>query len=578
MSLRVTSAPGTVWVGSPSALLLKAFSAPYPGGEIWIVEGSPSRAQYVSRDAGVSWTQYEITHQALNDFLYDVEFDPANTAVKYLCLGVNEINLTRFTFGSPPISLNARAKEVAVSNERPGGLFTSEGKISVDGGHTWFDRRPPVQQEHREDVSLIPMAFHRNGLTVIETSRPSIFAGRTTRALVSADLGLSWKQTMNFGTVEVTAHYAEPTEKKTVLVATQGRGIARNERATISMSRDAGLSWREVYTLDAPADETNGPMITGLTALAPNGRTVYFAATARGLLKSDDDGDTWRRSGRAKNETHRSDDAQLRAMAEELAGQNRGFEAETRIQQILNSLVRHGLSSSLVAIHPQKRADVQTALATIMPCNVGPAWRCPEYLVAKTASVGSGADTLRIDGDVLHFASVYDSAGEPRARFSATITSRSDSLLTLALDTLRIYGPDPGPMPDPPTKPAPDETSDTSVPRNPPEEDKIFMRSGVLKAWREENGETTLTVEGRGRTYQFIAPSEQRDLVTNDAVSSPWELLESEILVHARSCDKDLPCVKKSIYSEDPDMFGERFLARGNPADHLTLELSREDL
>jgi photosystem II stability/assembly factor-like uncharacterized protein len=240
---------------------------------------------WASLDKGVSWQQVSAVPTAggvasinpLDD--YSLAMDPEDTNAVYFGSAANGLYYTYALKNgwTQAASLNeTKINAVAVSPDNKCIIYAAAGnKIyrSNDCNRTWtqiyFDNDTSTQ------INAVAVDFYNAQRVYLGNSRGDIIR--------STDRGDHWVTVERTGS-NINDIVFSPADSRKIFVTTVSEGIYR--------SLDAGDNWTPLK--DKMTEFKNSFNIVSLVA-TPGDKGLIFAATAYGLLKSSDLGDTWTR-------------------------------------------------------------------------------------------------------------------------------------------------------------------------------------------------------------------------------------------------------------------------------------------
>ena len=109
--------------------------------------------------------------------------------------------------------------------------------------------------------------------------------------MASTDYGASWKIVTDWNITEVTKVYLDPMAEKTIYATSS---------SFVWKSADYGVTWKKIVNGLRPTSQT---YCNGL-AMLPSNTSVLFLATADGIMKSDNGGESWQPCGLSGREVH----------------------------------------------------------------------------------------------------------------------------------------------------------------------------------------------------------------------------------------------------------------------------------
>ena len=240
---------------------------------------------WVSLDKGLTWVQSSAVPTAsgiksingLDDS--SLALDSEDTAAIYFGSATDGLY---YTYGlkngwSKAAGLNeVKINATLVSPDDKCIIYVAAGnKIyrSSDCNRTWtqifFDNDPTTQ------IKALVVDFYEPTRIYFGNSRGDIG--------ISTDRGDHWITALRTGS-SINQVILNPLDSREVFVTTVGEGLYR--------SSDSGISWTPMK--DKMTEFKNSFNIVSLVA-TPSTSTLLFAATAYGLLRSTDSGDTWSR-------------------------------------------------------------------------------------------------------------------------------------------------------------------------------------------------------------------------------------------------------------------------------------------
>jgi photosystem II stability/assembly factor-like uncharacterized protein len=127
----------------------------------------------------------------------------------------------------------------------------------------------------------------------VDTSsdRRNIFLAAGNGVMRSLDAGQSWKIVTDWTITEVTKVYVDPHHPETIY-ATSSSFVWKSE--------DYGDTWKKISNGLKPTSQT----YCNALAMLPSNTTVLFLATADGIMKSTDAGESWQPCGLSGREVH----------------------------------------------------------------------------------------------------------------------------------------------------------------------------------------------------------------------------------------------------------------------------------
>ncbi len=157
--------------------------------------------------------------------------------------------------------------------------FSKSIWISKDGGKTWTDSSKAINKPTVTDINPLNLVFDPKDGNVV-------YAGlRNGGIMKTANSGENW-EFLSFKTDKVYGLALDPNDSKTIYAST-----VINDRGKIFKNSDSGTggSWNEIYTAAA-----NGPLVIYLTIDKKNSQAIYAATSDNQVIKSADDGNSWR--------------------------------------------------------------------------------------------------------------------------------------------------------------------------------------------------------------------------------------------------------------------------------------------
>lgn len=254
--------------------------------------GGPDGGVFVSRDAGVGWTQHarfsgKSTIGGID--INDIIFHPSNSEKIFLATTGNGLFMSatgstdwvRVTDEKKTLTENTTVLQVAFDPKEPRYVYlaVSQGDIgkvlrSDDEGTTFKEMyQTPKAKSAVYSVAVDPDVTNR---IYIGTAEGGLFA--------SENRGESWSVVKWFPS-PVRHIYIHPQDANFMYLTFLGKDIAKVQR-----SHDHGASWEELKVIPPKGERLTG--IFGVT-FHPIDANVLFLSTSAGVFKTPDAGASW---------------------------------------------------------------------------------------------------------------------------------------------------------------------------------------------------------------------------------------------------------------------------------------------
>lgn len=254
--------------------------------------GSGTAGVFKSIDNGEFWFPKSNIDNSKSTFssanILDLVFDPFDNNIMYLGTdgaGIyksinNGESWKRLVDDNNQLSTAAIINQIAIDPKDPAHIFIAafqngSGAIfkSEDAGRSW------------KQVYIVPLSKQDIKTIVIDPTDPKrIYAGTTAGGfLMSSDYGDSWRVLKWFVNDSIKKIVIKPYAPSELFVVIQDKGIYKTV--------DAGSNWRDLT--GAFSGYASASRIENLV-LDPQRNNVLYMTSAYGLLRSEDDGGSWR--------------------------------------------------------------------------------------------------------------------------------------------------------------------------------------------------------------------------------------------------------------------------------------------
>lgn len=255
-----------------------------PGKKDQVLAGTGNGLLFLSRNGGASWTNIPFPAQSAG-MLHAIAIDPHASNAWYVGMEGNNLHISgiyRTNDGGISWTLLPATKGLAVwslafDSSQAGVMAAGTGSgvyLSKDSGATWKLISRPDDPELKPVVSL---AFDPRDDRVI-------YAGTTHLPWRTTDGGSTW-QSIHSGMIDdsdVFSIEVDPNRPSRVLASACSGAYS---------SSDGANRWKRLNT-------PKGAFRTYFIALDPGHAGTIFAGTSEGLIKSTNDGATWRLTSR----------------------------------------------------------------------------------------------------------------------------------------------------------------------------------------------------------------------------------------------------------------------------------------
>ena len=272
-------------------------------------------------DGGETWQQmpgFDFVSQGaiVNDF----KFDPVHPNVLYYSAGVNERHIFRYQYNpetrqGQAVDLKTTAAGLVIDQTNPLSIFTDKAQLSTDGGWTWADKSHPLETACKSNIKSFyvgmakSLSFHAGEIRVLLASDPNAFNGYPgdITVLRSPDSGDTWAPIAKLPAHGLRAGpFSNPDDPQDFFIAavsapggTPGAfgDSFRVNAVKVLETRDGGATWKVIYQNAASGQNPGMGFLHGVAQIAHGSDRSILLATNKGLLRSDDEGNTWIKLG-----------------------------------------------------------------------------------------------------------------------------------------------------------------------------------------------------------------------------------------------------------------------------------------
>lgn len=237
----------------------------------------------------------------------------------YYTIGFNEHYLLRYQFNAQTkqgqaVDLKTLAVDIVSDETTSSVLFTDTAHLSTDGGWTWTDRSANLARACKCDLGkgyigpVKLLSFRSGDIRALISYRGNAFNGNpgAIAILRSQDSGESWSAISQFDAQGLFggpfSNPDDPMDFFIVTLSAKGKpGAFGNyytpDALTVLETKDGGSSWQAIYRHATGGQFLPEQFIRGVAQMATNGGRSLLLATREGLLRSDDEGHSWKLLG-----------------------------------------------------------------------------------------------------------------------------------------------------------------------------------------------------------------------------------------------------------------------------------------
>lgn len=243
-------------------------------GRIW----AGTRELFLSRDLGLTWEQ-KTSPVPNNDNIRSIDFWDENTGLLATSLGDTWLTVDGATtwrrIRNTPSNWCARfigsSQNIMIATASYGSV-----DVSSDGGATWTSKQLGNFVTYLEPL-------------IGNTAYALVGAGRSTRIVVTTDLGKTWTPSNDSTGFDSYMFAVDPCSPERIYVVNEDAGGSPNNGlAEIFITSNGGASWSVTYS--KPLRD-----LVGSISLASN--AIYVQTMADGIYLSSDFGNTWNNIG-----------------------------------------------------------------------------------------------------------------------------------------------------------------------------------------------------------------------------------------------------------------------------------------
>lgn len=286
--------------------------------EMWVYGTTECVAR--SQDGGLNWQHlpgFEFRYS--NGEVKNLRVGSSNHEIAYYTTGVNERYLFRYQYNAgtkqgQAVDLKTLAVDVLVDEKNPSALFTDTAHLSTDGGWTWQDKSKTLAQACKCDVgsgyigSVKLLSFGGGETRVLISHRGDAFNGYpgAIAILGSHDSGDTWSALAQFDARGLlSGPFSNPDDPRNIfLVALSAKGKPgafgtsyTSDSLIVLETKDGGASWHEIYSHTTSGQFRAEGFIRGVAQVGRKSGRSLLLASREGVLRSDDEGHTWKPLG-----------------------------------------------------------------------------------------------------------------------------------------------------------------------------------------------------------------------------------------------------------------------------------------
>ncbi|MDD3901237.1 MAG: hypothetical protein PHX22_08435 [Dysgonamonadaceae bacterium] len=275
--------------------------------EIWHFISNENQLYY-SSDNGNNWNYIkEFCFMYGNDGIHDFVFDPVESNIKYVCAGVNESNLYRYDQQTDNrMNYQVNASKMILARDDNKKMFTNTLRISTDGGWNWKNLTENVVKISNTDRkgSITPIYFEGNDILIHLSRLGSVTSGYGDYFFIlSNDLGETWETVKMFEDLIVYYVYVNPEDNKNIYMVMDDREAGDNITLKVVVSYDGANTWETIYKYQLTRDYNkfyDEDVIRNIKVIKNKNSNTIFMGSAKGLLRSNDNGNSWEKIGGIK--------------------------------------------------------------------------------------------------------------------------------------------------------------------------------------------------------------------------------------------------------------------------------------
>lgn len=286
--------------------------------EMWVYGGTECVSR--TQDGGVNWQHlpgFEFRYS--NGEMRNLRVDANNRNIAYYTVGVNERYLFRYQYNSESkqgqaVDLKTLAVDVLTDEANPSTLFTDTARLSTDGGWTWTDKSRTLSSACKCDIGkgyigpVRLLSFRKGEIRALISYRGDAFNGYPGAIVIlrSQDSGDTWSVISQFESHRLLngpfSNPDDPMNAFFVALSAKGKpGVFGTsytpDAVSVLETRDGGATWHEIYSRPANGQFRGEEFIRGVAQITRPGGRSLFLASKQGLLRSEDEGRTWKPLG-----------------------------------------------------------------------------------------------------------------------------------------------------------------------------------------------------------------------------------------------------------------------------------------